>query len=115
MSIGYLLLIILAIWLVPKLVRGYVFVHRARSQMRDIYNQMYGGGNNATADTKQRRRKSGWSAPMTRKRKKIDPAVGEYVKFEEIATETTVTDDKGNTTTTHPVEQQVTDVEWVDL
>lgn len=115
MSIGYLLLIILAIWLVPKLVRGYVFVHRARSQMRDIYNQMYGGANSANDDAKQRRRKSGWSAPMTRKRKKIDPQVGEYVKFEEIATETTVIDDKGNTHTGYQVEQQITDAEWVDL
>ncbi|MBD5366882.1 MAG: DUF4834 family protein [Bacteroides sp.] len=114
MSIGLLLLILLAIWIVPKLVRGYVFVHRVRSQMRDIQDQMYGGTAGNTRQ-QQRRRKSGWSAPITRKRKKIDPQVGEYVKFEEIATETTVTDDKGDSTTTYKVEQQVTDIEWEDL
>ena len=114
MSFGLFIFLIFAIWFIPKLVRGYMYVHRARSQMRDIYNQMYGGGN-ATADAKQRRRKSGWSSPAKQKRKKIDPAVGEYVKFEEIETDTTTTDSAGNTTTTHTVEQQVTDVEWVDL
>lgn len=115
MSFGLFIFLIFAIWLVPKLVRGYMYVHRARSQMRDIYNQMYGGGTTAADDRKQRRRKSGWSAPARQKRKKIDPNVGEYVKFEEIKTDTTTTDSSGHTSSTHTVEQQVTDVEWVDL
>ncbi|MDE7387700.1 MAG: hypothetical protein K2M97_00450, partial [Muribaculaceae bacterium] len=43
-----------------------------------------------------RERKGGWSNPLKR-RKKIDPAVGEYVRFTEtVSTATVETDSKSN-------------------
>lgn len=52
-----------------------------------------------------------------RKRKKIDPDVGEYVAFEEVSTtataESTSSDDKS--TTRVKVESQVEDAVWEDI
>lgn len=117
MGIGTFILIILAIWLLPKLFRGYMFVHRAKKQAQQFYDQMYGG---QQAQTEPKRRKGGWSKPVER-RKKIDPSVGEYVRFSEIdVTETAETtsasaDGDKSSTTTYTVEQQVTDAEWEEI
>lgn len=114
MSVGYFLLILLAIWLIPKLVRGFLFVHRIKKQANAMYEHMYG----ARPDTQSqpRRNKAGWSTP-TPKRKKIDPEVGEYVKFQEIevSEESTLNSDTSGTSGEYRVEQQVTDAEWEDV
>lgn len=115
MELGYLLLIILAVWLVPKLIRGYLFVHRIKKQARTMYEQMY--NNNPGTQQQQRRssRRPGWSAP-TQRRKKIDPEVGEYVKFQEITVTETTQQPTGDTPhTSYPIEQQITDAEWEDI
>lgn len=60
-----------------------------------------------------RERKGGWSNPLKR-RKKIDPAVGEYVRFTETATTVTAETDSEHKTEIH-AESQITDVEWEEL
>jgi len=92
-----------------------MFVHRLKKQTRDMYEQMY----NSTSGEQQRketRRKGGWSSPIKR-RKKIDPAVGEYVKFQEIketgTSQSTPPPDRGGSTYT--VESQITDAEWEEI
>ncbi len=115
MSIGYILLIILAVWLVPKLVRGYMFIHRIKKQTRTMYEQMYNNDPRARQQQQRSSRRPGWSAP-TQRRKKIDPNVGEYVKFQEITvTETTQQSADDTSRTTYTVEQQITDAEWEDI
>ncbi len=113
MSFLTFLLILLLVFVVPKIIRAFLIVHRVRRQARQIFEQMYG----AQQPPEPERRKPGWSAPAPR-RKKIDPNVGEYVKFQEIRTEETVeqrTDAEGNTTATVAVEQQITDAEWEEI
>lgn len=115
MSIFGLLFIIFLIWLVPKLIRGFLFVNNIKKQSRKVYEQMYNGGQR---DPQPRSRKPGWSKPQPH-RKKIDPNVGEYVSFQEITTTETSTTSTDPTTgkqdTTFTVEQQVTDAEWIDI
>ncbi len=62
---------------------------------------------------KQASRKGGWTAPVAR-RKKIDPEVGEYVKFKEVETTTQSAPTTGDTRQT-TVEQQIEDVKWEDI
>ena len=79
---------------------------RATEPLRRAYEQ---------AEEENRRRASG-QPPA--KRKKIDPKVGEYVKFEEIFVETEIkTDESGSETTrtTITVESQIEDAEWEDI
>lgn len=67
------------------------------------------------------RRKGGWTTPAPRP-KKIDPEVGEYVKFKEVTvaestvSESTATDDTGKETRrTVVTENQIEDVKWEEL
>lgn len=114
MSIGLFILILIAIWIVPKLVRGYMFVHRIRKQTRRMYEQMYnnGFGQGDTPDGKNSGNNRSSGSRNQQRRKKIDPSVGEYVSFEEISDTRTTSQD---THTTYTVEQQVTDAEWEDI
>ena len=118
MSFLTLLFIFILIFIVPKIVRAYLIVRRIRGQARKVYEQMYGGAAGGADASRPKSRKPGWSAPVPR-RKKIDPSVGEYVKFQEIATSETVSQTTdtatGSTTTTVSVEQQVTDAEWEEI
>ena len=112
----YIFLILLAVWIVPKMVRGYLFVHRLKKQARNMYEQMYNGTGQAASDRRQTRR-PGWSA-ATPRRKKIDPSVGEYVKFQEITvtgSETPQAESADKRDTPYTVEQQITDVTWEDI
>lgn len=80
-------------------------------------------------EEQQRHRQGGWSAPTPRRRK-IDPRVGEYVKFKEVAVETesdTATSDTATSgsssgsstgakeTYTFEEETQIIDVKWEDI
>lgn len=67
------------------------------------------------ASRKRASRKGGWTAPRPRP-KKIDPEVGEYVKFKEVTVEADEKSaDSSQTTRTTIVEQQVEDVKWEDI
>lgn len=80
-----------------------------------MYEQMYGARPNT--QSQPRRSKTGWSTPAP-KRKKIDPEVGEYVKFQEIEVTERSTYTTGNgkdTTVEYSAEQQVTDAEWEEI
>lgn len=56
------------------------------------------------------------TAQPPRKKKKIDPAVGEYIHFEEVSTTTATEDAGGSKTTTATItEQQIVDVQWEDI
>lgn len=110
------IIIILLIIIVPKIIRAYLIVRNMRRQARHIFEQMYGANAPQQDDAQKSNRKPGWSTPGMRK-KKIDPNVGEYVKFQEIRVSETVEQaaDASETRTTAIVEQQVTDAEWEDI
>lgn len=95
----FLLILILAIvawiYLMPWLLRRYVN-HKV--------NQY----------TKQQQRRQPPQPKPSGNKKKIDPTVGEYVDFTEVA-ETTAHTAADSSTTTTATEQQVTDVTWEDL
>ena len=75
----------------------------ATSGMRDAYRR---AAEEAAKKTKQ-----------PKKKKKIDPSVGEYVSFEELKVETTVTSETtaDGSSTKIRVESQVEDVTWEEL
>lgn len=115
MSILSFLFILILIWIVPHLLRVFFFVNTVRKNTRRMYDQMYNGADRKTAQAP--RRKPGWSDPVPRK-KKIARDVGEYVRFQEISTTETASQQKtssGDTRTSYTVEQQITDAEWEDL
>lgn len=71
--------------------------------MRDAFNQT-------------RQQAAGQSAnSSSRKKKKIDPNVGEYVAFEEIACNTTTQTTDSDGRTTYRSESQVEDAVWEDI
>lgn len=116
MSFIELLIILLLIFIVPKIIRAYLIVRNMRRQARQIFEQMYGEPNPREAADRRQSRRPGWSTPGVRK-KKIDPNVGEYVKFQEISV-TETSEQKtpaGSSTSTTVVEQQVTDAEWEEI
>lgn len=115
---GTLLLLFFIFFIVIPIVRVAIYYRRARRRMRDLFDQMQGGGRPAGDAPDE------GAAPAPR-RKKIDPAVGEYVDFEEYTVEETVTASAGpggsgasattRRTTTVSAESQITDVEWEDI
>ncbi len=122
MSFFGLLFLIFLGWIVYNVARIYLRVRAIRRQGQDIFNQFmggFGGANPAGSNP------GGGQSPQPepepkRPAKKIDPDVGEYVRFEEI----TVTTEESSTlhadgtqtdTTRVTVEDQVVDVEWEDL
>lgn len=115
MSLLTFLFLLFVIFVLPKIIRGFLIVHRVRRQARQLFDQMYGASQQTSPEPK--RRKPGWSAPIPR-RKKIDPTVGEYVKFQEIQTEETIqqqSEPDGTKSTSATIEQQVTDAEWEEI
>lgn len=115
MSVLAFLFILFLIWIVPGLVRAFLLVYRVRKNARRVYEQMYGGMDGHQQEPP--RRKGGWSAPNPR-RKKIDPGVGEYVRFQEVDTtvgQHSAPSASGERHTEITVEQQVTDAEWEEL
>lgn len=112
---GYFLLILFLVFVLPPIIRGIVAVHRFRRQTRDAFEAMYGAGKQGRPDAR-RERKAGWSDSGRQKKKKINKDVGEYIAFEEITVEQTVsaeTDGRGQAT--YEVEQQVSDAEWEEI
>lgn len=110
MSFFLLLFIAFLVYFVAiPLWRVYSAVNRQRRAMRDFFGQARSGQQND-------RSRSGFSRPsqQPRRKKKIDPNIGEYVEFEEIESTTTTQTAEG-TTTDYRRESQVTDVEWEDV
>ncbi|MDE6119362.1 MAG: hypothetical protein K2F82_05805 [Muribaculaceae bacterium] len=95
------------------LIKGIFAVVQARNQFKSIFDQARRATGGQYAGQQPRERKGGWSNPL-RRRKKIDPEVGEYVRFTESKSSTSQTTDPDKTA--HIVhEEQVTDVEWEDI
>lgn len=72
--------------------------------MRDTFNQTY-----------QQSGESSTRAASAKKKKKIDPNVGEYVAFEEIACNVTTESGDSNGNTRFRSESQVEDAVWEDI
>lgn len=95
------------------LIKGIFAVAQARNQFKSIFDQARRATGDQYARQQPRERKGGWSNPL-RRRKKIDPEVGEYVHFTESktsASQSTATNGQVRTVR----EEQVTDVEWEDV
>lgn len=105
------LLLLLCLFMLAWLMRGQILrwlLHKSLNQYARRAESQFAAGQ------APRERKGGWSNPLKR-RKKIDPAVGEYVRFTETsATATGTTDQQTERTDVH-TETQITDVEWEDI
>lgn len=84
-------------------------LHRQWRRATDDLRNAFGGGNPRSRSTAQPPRPA-------RKNKKIDPAVGEYVAFEEIHSETTTqTTSTDGAKTTFRAESQIEDAVWEEI
>lgn len=104
----FLLILIFIFFVLPWIVQRispWLISWLVRRQARRFMNGAFGGNSTDPGDTPHN------NPRPARRKKKIDPTVGEYVEFTEI--EDTVT-----TTTVRvdgPTESQVSDAEWEDL
>lgn len=103
---GTILLILFIVFIVVPLVRFYLAVKRTQKHMRDTFQ-------NGQQQQQQSGRKSGWTKAPSRRRKKIDDNVGEYVRFEEI--DGSRPNSESNNTSKVETEQQIVDAEWEDI
>lgn len=107
MSVILAFFLFILLFVVVIVVSVVVRVVRAAQRMKQNLRSMFG---NTDAPSGNAHGQQHQHQPP-RRRKKIDPSVGEYVKFEEIACTVTHTDK----TVTYTREQQIVDVEWEDL
>lgn len=113
----FLLLVILTVViliLLPFLVlfvKGFRMYRSARKFMKNVC-----GTDDDDYDTSGRQKRRTEPRP-DKKRKKIDPEIGEYIAFEEITvSETTSTENTSSGTGTQiKAEAQVVDIEWEDI
>ena len=104
-------------WLLPRIL-PYLLRWAIRRRVNKFAEQMRGAANSAAAGTQG----YGSHPPKPKRpKKKIDPDMGEYIRFEEnnVETDQTDTDDPATGTrrvdTSVKVEDQIVDVEWEDL
>lgn len=83
--------------------RGYQ-LHRSWKRATEGFRNAFTGATQRNA-----------SAEPKRKRKKIDPSVGEYVAFEEISVSATETSGDGTTTSYTYTESQIEDAVWEEI
>jgi hypothetical protein len=111
---GLILSIFLGIVLL-YVIKGLIVVNRARNQFKQMFGQQ---PETASGNRQPNERKAGWTAPLRRK-KKIDPQVGEYVEFTETVTSSANQNDRHQNQTRQSgrqsAENQVSDAEWEDL
>lgn len=81
-------------------------VNRMQRKAFDNFASMFGQGYQQREQTARQ--------PHRGRKKKIDPSVGEYVAFEEVAEETTTTTATGQQTT-FTAESQVEDAVWEEI
>lgn len=106
MSFILLVLFLLVAYVVlTPFIRVYGAVRKARKQMNEFYSNMNGGGKSAQQQ-----------AEPSRREKKIDANVGEYVEFEEIV-ENSEQAEQTSSDYTHKnySTEQVEDAEWEDI
>lgn len=110
------ILLLLLFWLLWTLAKPFVRIYRnVRRAQRGEWinlNDLFGTpGAQRESDAGRRQRAGGWSG-IRRTKKKIDPEVGEYVKFKEMPPDPSA---PKNETVNYTVEQQVVDVEWEEI
>ncbi len=134
MGTFFLILFLLFIFyfIIRPVYRIWRTVNRARQQQQDFINDLFGvnGGargkksGDTSADGTEgvpagKSRKGGWSTPLRKRKKKIDPEVGEFVKFQEVTEvreESRTTSGKDTSTrTSFTSESQIEDVTWTEL
>lgn len=110
MSLIIATLIILFVWVF--MISPFLKIYKATKQFRQTMNR----AQQQARDHFERQRQAAREQQQPRPRKKIDPAVGEYVEFTETTVETSSTAGSDATTRrTTVTEQQITDVTWEDL
>lgn len=111
MSLILCILLGFVLWWIIRIATG---IQRARNQFRQFFNQTTGSF--STREQTNAERKGGWSAPRLRK-KKIDPTVGEYIRFTETDVKITSTEANDHASASHKstVEEQITDVDWEEI
>lgn len=92
--------VIKVMWRIWQLRRAY---RNAQQQMNDVFNR-------ARQDTRNAAERN-----HSRKKKKIDPDIGEYVAFEEIKTTVQEETADTNTNTRIKIDSQIEDASWEDL
>lgn len=121
---GLALVLFFIFVIVWPLLRMWQIMGNVKKRQQEIYRQMFGDQDNDNPTSGQQRRKAGWDKPDAKRRKKIDPTVGEYVRFQEVDTPPAATSDasaaaSADTQTaadTHSTsESQIEDIDWVDL
>lgn len=104
MSLFFAIIIILLVWFL--LISPFIRLVRVSRQWQNTFKQ---------AQQQQQRRQQPQQEPRSGAKKKIDPAVGEYIEFTETRVSQTTPEDDKSSTTTHVTESQITDVTWEDL
>lgn len=114
----FILLLFLLYFVVVPLVKIGTKIYQARKSWRDMYRTMSGAGG---FGQQSRQSQNGYGRAHDpqpkRKKKKIDPSVGEYVAFEEISvaeSETKSSSDNGKKGF-YTEEQQIEDAVWEDI
>lgn len=106
LSLILLILFLLFMYVIlSPIIRVARAVHKAKKVMQNMYDSMGGRQNESQEDE-----------PYRRAEKKIDPNVGEYVEFEEIADDSDF--NAANTENMHEeytTEAQIEDAEWEDV
>lgn len=109
--IALLVIFVVLPWVI-KQIFPWLLKRHLRKRFGNIFDQqMPHGGYDEPEE-----RKGGWSAPPPRK-KKIDPETGEYVKFQEVKVEATLSEtDADGTRSSHiQVEEQIVDIDWEEI
>lgn len=113
----FLLIIILILFVIPRLLVVYVRwrVRRAAERMQHQMDEMFSGAGQQNRSRGSRRR-AGWSKPNTQKQ--YSASDGEYVEFEEIeVTDTEETTDNTDTTSsqTTTTYTRIEDTTWEEI
>lgn len=111
---GTFLFLLFLIFIVYPIVAALIKINRFKRQARRAYEEAYGRKSGHGSENRQR--KAGWSDDAPKRKKKIDPDVGEYVKYEELEVERTYTESSTSTRIQYSqTEQQISDAEWEDI
>lgn len=110
--IGTLLLLLFIFFVVIPLGKILWRVWSITRTMREARRRMDDAMRGAYDDTTAGKRPG---ASPARKKKKIDPSVGEYVAFEEVSCDIGTASAADNTTRTVKVESQIEDAVWEEI
>lgn len=112
MGFIFLLLLLLGLWwILSPFIRIYRNVRRARKGDWINLGDLFGTPGAQSESQPRSTTRSGWSG-IRRKKKKIDPGVGEYIKFKEIPADPASIPPAS---ADYVAEQQITDVEWEEI